>query len=70
MKQILSLGLLILLPGLATAIPPAVTAAAYQAQGKSIVFAVDNQLWLFNSDRGELLLELHSSGAPVSCSKI
>jgi WD40 repeat protein len=56
MTRFLSVIVLLLIPGLsAAAPPPAVTAVAYHPQGKSVVFAANNQLWLFNPDRGELL---------------
>src|ERR1700722_925711 len=55
MMRSLSLFVLILYPGISAAAAPAVTAVAYHPQGKSVVFATDNQLWLFNSDRSELV---------------
>ncbi|HEV3383976.1 MAG TPA: WD40 repeat domain-containing protein, partial [Gemmata sp.] len=55
MARYLSLFVLILLPGLSAAVAPAVTAVAYQPQGKSVAFATDNQIWLFSTDRGDLI---------------
>lgn len=55
MTRFLSLATLILFPALSAAVPPAVTAAAHHPLGKSVAFAAGNQLWLFNSERGELI---------------
>jgi WD40 repeat protein len=55
MTRSLSLLAMFLIPGLSAAAAPAVTAVAYHPQGKSVAFATDNQLWLFATDRGDLL---------------
>lgn len=55
MTRFLSLIGLCFVPSLAVAVAPAVTAVAYHPIGKSVAFGTDNRLWLFNSDRGDVL---------------
>src|SRR5256885_2346342 len=53
MARYLPLGFALLLPAVAVAAPPAVTAVAYHPQGKSIAFGLHDGVRLFDPQKGE-----------------
>src|SRR5438094_10027373 len=53
MARYLPLGFALLVPAVAAAAPPAVTAVAYHPQGKTIAFGLHGEVRLFDPVKGE-----------------